>query len=72
MQMFCESLQSIARFLGIEYKAGTIATGKIANLILLDKNPLANIRHTRSIDRVILKGRVINPKIQIKTHVEIQ
>lgn len=52
-----------ARFLGIEKRAGTIGPGKIANLIVLQKNPLLDIQHTRTIDHVILKGRLIDPRI---------
>lgn len=53
-----------ARFLGIEKKAGTIGSGKIANLLVLDENPLLDIRNTRTIDRVILKGRLIDPDVE--------
>jgi imidazolonepropionase-like amidohydrolase len=55
-----------ARFLGIEKWAGTIQSGKIANLIVLDENPLLDIRHTRTIDRVILKGRLIDPYVHVE------
>ncbi len=55
-----------AGFLGIEDQAGTIAGGKVANLIVLKENPLADIRNTRSIEKVILKGRVIDPVDQTK------
>ena len=54
-----------ARFLGIEEKAGTIRLGKIANLIVLDENPLLDIRNTRAIDRVVLKGRLIDPDVTV-------
>lgn len=53
-----------ARFLGIGEEAGTIEAGKAANLIVLDQNPLVNILNTRTIDRVILKGRVIDPDVR--------
>jgi imidazolonepropionase-like amidohydrolase len=50
-----------AEFLGIQQKVGTISPGKIANLLILNKNPLDNIRNTRTLDKVILKGRLIDP-----------
>lgn len=50
-----------AKFLQVQEKVGTVAPGKIANLLILDKNPLTDIRNTRSIERVVLKGRPINP-----------
>lgn len=52
-----------ARFLGVEDQVGTIAQGKVANLLLLNRNPLSDIRNTRSISRVILKGRLIDPEL---------
>lgn len=50
-----------ARFLGVEDKAGDVSPGKIANLLILEKNPLTDIHNTRTIERVVLKGRFINP-----------
>ncbi|HLJ75658.1 MAG TPA: amidohydrolase family protein, partial [Thermoanaerobaculia bacterium] len=37
---------------------GSIDSGRIADLILLDANPLDDIRNTRKIDAVIVNGRV--------------
>jgi len=48
-----------ARFLGIEADAGSITVGKRADLVLLDADPLADIRNTRRIDAVLLGGRVL-------------
>jgi imidazolonepropionase-like amidohydrolase len=47
--------------LGIDDQVGTIGPGKVANLLVLERNPLTDIRNTRSLDRVILKGRLIDP-----------
>lgn len=52
-----------ARFLGVDDRIGTVEAGKIANLLVLNENPLADIRNTRSIDRVLLKGRLIDPNL---------
>ena len=51
-----------ARALGIEDRAGTVQTGKIADLVVLYRNPLEDIRHTRSIELVLLRGRSIKPE----------
>jgi imidazolonepropionase-like amidohydrolase len=56
-----------ARFLGIEKRVGTIGSGKIANLLILNKNPLLDIRNTRTIDHVILKGRIIDPYVNFES-----
>ncbi len=39
--------------------AGRIEAGRRADLVILDKNPLLDIRNTREIDTVILNGRVL-------------
>ena len=51
-----------ARFAGLEAKLGNIAPGKIADLVLLDANPLDNIRNTRRVSTVIQGGRVFTRK----------
>ncbi len=45
-----------ARFLGREQDFGSIDSGKLADLVLLDANPLDDIRNTRRIDSVIGNG----------------
>ena len=45
-----------ARFFNIEAQAGSIAKGQRADLVLLDANPLDDIRNTRKIAAVILRG----------------
>jgi imidazolonepropionase-like amidohydrolase len=47
-----------ARYFGMADSAGTIATGKLADLVLLDGNPLRDIRNTRRISAVVANGRV--------------
>jgi imidazolonepropionase-like amidohydrolase len=39
---------------------GTIATGKIADLVLLNANPLEDIRNMRKIETVIFGGKVLD------------
>src|SRR5688572_27922609 len=49
-----------ARQLGLEKDYGTIEKGKIANLLLLDANPLASLEAWTKIDKVILHGEPID------------
>jgi len=49
-----------AIFLGMQDSLGTVTTGKIADLLLLDKNPLDDIKNTRSIHAVIVNGTLLN------------
>ena len=51
-----------AEFLGALDSLGTIQVGKRADLVLLEANPLADIRHTRRIAAVIADGRVIDAR----------
>jgi len=46
-----------ARYLGREQDLGTVETGRLADLVLLDANPLMSISNTRRIRAVIANGR---------------
>ncbi len=50
-----------ARVMGLEKESGTVEAGKVADLLLLDADPLADIANTRKISRVVARGRVYDP-----------
>ena len=51
-----------ALFLGLADSLGTIEAGKTANLVLLEADPLQDIRNTRRIVTVIAEGRIFDRK----------
>jgi len=48
-----------ASFLGVADRLGSVSVGKRADLVLLDANPLTDIRNTRRIRTVLLDGHVL-------------
>src|SRR5438093_6022026 len=51
-----------ARYFGIEQTAGTVAPGRRADLVVLDRNPLMDISNVSRIRAVILAGRLLDRK----------
>jgi hypothetical protein len=59
LQALQASTKEAARFMGQLDRRGTIEPGKIADLVLLDRDPLADIHNTRSIRAVVLGGKLM-------------
>jgi hypothetical protein len=51
-----------ARFLGTVDSLGTIEKGKIADMVLLNANPLSDIRNTQLIESVFVNGKYLSKK----------
>ncbi|MBL8266031.1 amidohydrolase family protein, partial [Steroidobacter sp.] len=47
-----------ARYMGRQQDFGSVRPGKLADLVLLDRNPLADIANVRAIDSVVMNGRL--------------
>jgi imidazolonepropionase-like amidohydrolase len=61
-----------ARYLGLAGTMGTVEAGKVADLVVLDANPLDDIRNMQRIHAVVVRGRYIGPteRTQILADVE--
>ena len=51
-----------ARYLGLDAEIGSLEKGKLADLVVLDRNPLDDIRGSESIGLVMLNGRLYDAK----------
>jgi imidazolonepropionase-like amidohydrolase len=65
-QVLLTTTKNAAEMLGYEKRLGTIEAGKDADLVLLDKNPLGDIKNTKTIAGVMVKG-VWLPKEQLQS-----
>ena len=47
-----------ARYLGLDDDLGSLEVGKLADLLVLDEDPLDDLRNTESLSMVMLNGRL--------------
>jgi imidazolonepropionase-like amidohydrolase len=60
LQALQAATRNAASYLGMLDALGTVEKGKIADLVLLDANPLADISNTRKISAVVTGGKLID------------
>jgi len=51
-----------ARYLARDFEMGTVEFGRVADLVLLDANPLDDIQSTRRVHGVVSRGRWLGPQ----------
>ncbi len=61
-----------AEFLGLLDSLGTIERGKIADLVLLDANPLNDIHNSRRVNAVVMGGRYLPKEMLTKMLAEVE
>jgi imidazolonepropionase-like amidohydrolase len=62
LEAIMTATRNAARLLRAENDTGTIEEGKLADLLILDANPLEDIRNTRKIWKVIQGGKIVDRK----------
>jgi imidazolonepropionase-like amidohydrolase len=60
LQALQAATRNPAEYLGRLAELGTVEPGKLADLVLLDADPLADIRNTRKIHAVVVNGRLLS------------
>lgn len=58
MQAMSAATINPANYLGLDRDLGSLEAGKLADLVIMDANPLDNIRNTDQISQIMLNGRV--------------
>ncbi|MHC4560056.1 MAG: ankyrin repeat domain-containing protein [Planctomycetota bacterium] len=72
MEALQTATYNAAKCLGLLDSMGTVEQGKIADLVLLDANPLQDIRNTRRITTVVVGGRVFDKTALQKMLIQVE
>ena len=62
LQAITSATRGAAHAIGVDDVRGTVAPGKIADLLIVDADPSADIRNTRRIRYVIKDGRIVHAR----------
>ena len=60
MAMLLAATRDVARAYKVDKDLGTLERGKVADLLILDRNPLESAENYRSLDLVVKEGRVVD------------
>src|SRR5690606_32342262 len=51
-----------ARYLGLDHELGSLEAGKLADLLVLDANPLEDLRNSETIKYTMVNGRLFDAR----------
>tara|TARA_R110002110_G_scaffold318658_1_gene531470 strand:+ start:10023 stop:13265 length:3243 start_codon:yes stop_codon:yes gene_type:complete len=68
MQALAAATINPATYLGMDQDLGSLEPGKLADLVILDRNPLEDIRHSDHVSHVVLNGRVYEAESLTEVH----
>ena len=63
MEVLQTATRNAARFLRMEDSLGTVEAGKVADLVLLEADPMQDIRNVHRVRAVMLRGRYLAPGV---------
>lgn len=72
MEAIVSAIRYPAEFFGLQETLGTIEKGKIADLVLLDANPLDDIGNTKRINAVVMGGRYFSKEAREKMLADVE
>jgi len=59
---------NLATYMGMDADLGSLEIGKLADLVVLNANPLDDIRNTDQISEVIINGRIYEAATLTEVH----
>ncbi len=59
METICAATREASEVLGIEDETGTLEPGKMADILVLDADPVADLANLREVTHVVKEGRVL-------------
>ena len=63
MDILVAATQTNSRIWGLQDQIGVLAPGKLADLVILESNPLEDVYNIRTVFRVLKDGKIYDPEV---------